>query len=519
MLESFGYFVSALGQYFDPSILVHVAWATLLGIVIGMLPGLTATMGVALMTTLTYKMDASSAIIILICMYVGAIYGGSRSAILLNIPGTPANAATALDGHPLAKKGLAGKAMGIATTGSFLGSLIGMVFLALFAPILAEYALEFGAFEFFWLAVFGIVISGNLTAFDDPLKGWVAGFLGLSLAMVGQEGIHAYGRFTFGTTELLSGFDLIPALVGAFGFAEVLTVMLLPRAEMVKSAVDSVIPKFRDIARYWRTIPRSGVIGTFIGIIPGVGEDIGAWVSYAAARRKSKERDEFGKGSIEGLMAAETGNSAAAPGALIPVLTLGIPGSAPAAVLLAAMVLHGVRPGPMIMIETPAFIPSVVAMVLVASMAMLIFGIAITKPLMFVLSIPRERLMPVVFVLCVIGPYAITNRLFDIWVMLGFGTLGFILRQMNYPMAPLVLGIVLGPILDKSFRRGLTLTGGDLEPFFVRPISAVICLLTVLTVLLSIGRVRRALGIAKMKITPRRLRRGNAKGDGSGDEP
>jgi putative tricarboxylic transport membrane protein len=317
----------------------------------------------------------------------------------------------------------------------------------------------------------------------------------------------------------LSGFDLIPALVGAFGFAEVLTVMLLPRAEMVKSAVDSVIPKFRDIARYWRTIPRSGVIGTFIGIIPGVGEDIGAWVSYAAARRKSKERDEFGKGSIEGLMAAETGNSAAAPGALIPVLTLGIPGSAPAAVLLAAMVLHGVRPGPMIMIETPAFIPSVVAMVLVASMAMLIFGIAITKPLMFVLSIPRERLMPVVFVLCVIGPYAITNRLFDIWVMLGFGTLGFILRQMNYPMAPLVLGIVLGPILDKSFRRGLTLTGGDLEPFFVRPISAVICLLTVFTVLLSIGRVRRALGIAKMKITPKRLRRGNAKGDEPGDAP
>jgi putative tricarboxylic transport membrane protein len=507
MLDSLGHFITAIGHFASPGILFHIAWATLLGIVIGMLPGLTATMGVALMTTLTYKMDADSAILILICMYIGAIYGGSRSAILLNIPGTPANAATSLDGFPLAKQGLAGKAMGIATTGSFLGSVIGMVFLALFAPVLAEYALDFGAFEFFWLAVFGIVISGNLTAFDDPLKGWIAGFLGLSLAMVGQEGIHAYGRFTFGSTELLSGFDLIPALVGAFGFAEILTVMHQTRGEVVKSALDSVIPKLSELARYWRTVIRSGIIGTFIGIIPGVGEDIGAWVSYAAARRASKERAKFGKGSVEGLMAAETGNNAAAPGALIPVLTLAIPGSAPAAVLLAAMTLHGVQPGPMITIESPGFIPEVVAMVLMASAAMLIFGLAITKPLIAVLAIPRERLMPCVFVLCVIGPYAITNRLFDIWVMLGFGILGFVLRRMSYPMAPLVLGIVLGPILDKSFRRGLTLTGGDLEPFFLRPISAVLCAVTVLTILLSLRRVRVWLGLVGQKVTPPRLRR------------
>lgn len=502
MLESLNHFLEAIWAYATWEILFHVTWSTLLGIVIGMLPGLTATMGVALMTTLTYKMAGDQAILILICMYVGAIYGGSRSAILLNIPGTPANAATALDGHPLAKQGLAGRAMGIATTGSFLGTLIGMVFLALFAPILADYALEFGAFEFFWLAVFGIVISGNLTAFGDPVKGWIAGFLGLSLAMVGQEGIHAYGRYTFGSTELLSGFDLIPVLVGAFGFAEILTVMHQRRARVVKSSVDRVIPRVGDVTRYWRTIPRSGIIGTGIGIIPGVGEDIGAWVAYAAARRKSKERDKFGKGSIEGLMAAETGNSAAAPGALIPVLTLAIPGSAPAAVLLAAMVLHGVRPGPMIMIDTPAFIPQVVAMVFLASVAMLVFGLMITRPLMKVLSVPRERLMPVVFVLCVIGPYAITNRIFDIWVMLGFGILGFALRQMNYPMAPLVLGIVLGPILDKSLRRALTLTGGDLEPFFTRPISAVICVLTLLVVLLSFGGVRRAVGRGLDALTP-----------------
>ncbi|HET6521171.1 MAG TPA: tripartite tricarboxylate transporter permease, partial [Geminicoccaceae bacterium] len=339
---------AALLGFMAPGDLFNVLWATLLGIVVGMLPGLTATLGVALMTTLTFKMAADQAILILICMYVGAIYGGSRSAILLNIPGTPASAATTLDGFPLARAGLAGRAMGIATSGSVIGSLIGIVFLATVAPVLADFALRFGAFEFFWLAVFGVVISGNLTALDDPLKGWIAGFLGLTVAMVGQEGIHAYPRFAYGSTDLAGGIGLLPALVGAFGFAEVLVVMKQPAAEVVRNMTDRVIPRLRDLTRYWRTIVRSGVIGTTMGIVPGVGEDMGAWVSYAAARRASRERERFGRGSIEGLMAAETGNNAAVPGAIIPVLTLAVPGSAPAAVLLAAMFIHGVRPGPLI---------------------------------------------------------------------------------------------------------------------------------------------------------------------------
>jgi putative tricarboxylic transport membrane protein len=212
-----------------------------------------------------------------------------------------------------------------------------MLCLAVFAPLLGSVALRFGAFEFFWLAVFGIVIAGHLTALADPLKGWIAGFLGLLVAMIGQEGIHAYERFSFGSRDLAGGLGLIPALVGAFGFAEILTVMKNPPIQVATSRVDSVVPRPGDVLRYWRTILRSGAIGTVIGIIPGVGEDIAAWVSYAAARRVSKERDRFGKGSVEGLMAAETGNNACVPGAIIPVLTLAIPGSAPAAVLLAAM--------------------------------------------------------------------------------------------------------------------------------------------------------------------------------------
>lgn len=299
-------------------------------------------------------------------------------------------------------------------------------------------------------------------------------------------------RFTFGFTEMQSGVNLIPAMVGAFGFSEVIAVMYEKRAQVIATTtrLRDVIPDLRHVFRYRRTIGRSGILGTVIGVIPGVGEDIGAWVSYAAARRKSKEKEKFGKGSVEGLIAAETGNSAAPPGALIPVLTLGIPGSAPAAVLLAAMVIHGVRPGPMIMIEFPSFVYEVVVMMLFAAVAILILGILLTPLLLKVLAIRRERLMPVVFVLCVIGSYAIQQRMFDVWVMVIFGVLGFGLRQMKYPMAPLVLGIVLGDIFDKSFRRSWVIHDGDILFYFSRPICIVLMAMCALTLIMSLKPTR-----------------------------
>ena len=345
MFEGLALFGSSIAGFLTPQSILWALGASFIGVVIGALPGLTATMGVALMTTLTLKMPSNLALLVLVCTYVGAIYGGSRSAILLNIPGTPASAASCLDGYALARQGRAGYAMGIATSGSVMGTLIGMFFLALFTPLLGNVALKFGAYEFFWLAAFGVVISGNLTG-TDPLKGWMAGFLGLFLAGIGQEGVYAFERFTFGNRDLAGGLSLVPALVGAFGFAELLLVMRERRPPVELSPVDSVVPKLADVFKYWRTIIRSGVIGTFIGIIPGVGEDSAAWTSYAAAKRASKEKELFGKGSVEGLMAAETGDNACVPGAIIPVLTLQVPGSAPAAVLMAAMLIHGVRPGP-----------------------------------------------------------------------------------------------------------------------------------------------------------------------------
>lgn len=487
-------FAAALWGLATLTTLFHVTWATLLGIFVGSLPGLTATMGVALLTTLTYTMDRDAAILVLLCMYVGAIYGGSRSAILLNIPGTPASAATALDGYPLAQQGRAGYAMGLATAGSALGTLIGIVLLVLLAPPLAEAALGFGSYEFFWLALFGIVISGQLTGGASALKGYISGILGLMVAMIGSDGIHSHIRLTGGWDQLNGGIGLIPAMVGAFGFAEVLTVMWQSVPQMAgRSSKGPSVPALIDLWRYRVTIVRSGIIGTLVGIIPGVGEDIGAWASYAAARRKSPERDQFGKGSTEGLTAAETGNSAVVPGALIPALTLAIPGSAPAAVLIAALFIHGIRPGPMIMIEAPTFIYSVAAMMVYATLAIGIFGIALTPLFIKVLKIPRAWLMPVVFVLCVIGPYALTQRIFDIWVMVAFGIIGFLLRQMKYPVAPLVLGIILGDLLDKSLRRGLILSDGDITAFFTRPLSLGFAVVIAFSIALSVGPVRRAI--------------------------
>ena len=470
--------------------ILYTLGATLLGILIGCMPGLSATLGIALMTTLTIKMAPNDAILVLICVYVGAIYGGSRTAILLNIPGTAANAAACLDGFALAQKGQAGRAMGIATTGSVAGSLFGVVCLALFTPSLGEVALSFGAFEFFWLGVFGVMMTGSLTG-SDPLKGWIMGFLGLFVAQIGQEGIHAFNRFTFGINDLAGGLSLIPCLIGAFGFAEILTVITAPTQKPVVNSVDSVLPRLADVVRYWRTILRSGVIGVYVGILPGVGEDMAAWSSYAAAKRASKEKELFGKGSIEGLIAAETGDNASIPGGIIPALALAIPGSAPAAVLMAAMIIHGVQPGPMLMVNQPQFVYDVVTMTLFATLAMLFFGLFMVRPLLRIIMIPRSIIMPVIFVLCTVGSYSLASRLFDVWTMLGTGLACFVLRKLNYPVAPFVLGLVLGDIVDKSLRRGLVLSDGSLLPFFTRPISAVIFAIVLLTVLMYVPAFNR----------------------------
>jgi putative tricarboxylic transport membrane protein len=476
-------------SFMDPMTLLYGLGGAFVGIVMGILPGLSATLAIALLTTLTIKLPANTAILVLICSYVGALYGGSRTAILLNIPGTAANAASCADGYALAKQGKAGYAIGIATSGAFVSTLLGVVCLALFTPLLAEVALSFGAFEFFWLALFGVTMSGSIVG-NDPLKGWLMGLLGLFLAQVGQEGLYAYDRFTFGWGELAGGFALIPALVGAFGLAEVLTTLADPIERKMIEMRDSVLPRWKEIIVYKWTVLRSGIIGVLTGLLPGVGEDAGAWVSYAAAKAVSKEPEMFGKGSIDGLMAAETGDMSSIPGHIIPSLALGIPGSAPSAVLMAAMIIHGVQPGPMLMIQHPHFIYEVVAMTTLASITILIFGLFGVRPLLHVLKVRRAILMPIVFVLCTVGAFATASRLFDVYAMLAIGIVAFFLRRRGYEMAPLVLGMVLGPLLDKSLRRGLVLSDGSLAPFFTRPISLAFAVVTIFTFLMYVPAFR-----------------------------
>lgn len=490
MLQGLGDLGAAYLSFMNGPSLLYGLGGAFVGIVMGILPGLSATLAIALLTTLTIKLQANDAILVLVCSYVGALYGGSRTAILLNIPGTAANAASCADGYALAKQGQAGRAIGIATSGAFVSTLLGVLCLALFTPLLAEVALSFGAFEFFWLALFGVTMSGSIVG-GDALKGWLMGLLGLLLAQVGQESLYAYDRFTFGWDELSGGISLIPALVGAFGLAEVLTTLADPVERKIIDLKDSVLPRWREIIVYRWTVLRSGIIGVVTGLLPGVGEDAGAWMSYAAAKAVSKEPEKFGKGSIDGLMAAETGDMSSIPGHIIPSLALGIPGSAPSAVLMSAMIIHGIQPGPMLMIQHPQFVYHVVAMTTLASFTILLFGLFGVRPLLHVLKVRRNILMPVVYVLCVVGAFATASRLFDVYAMIAIGIAAYFLRRRGYEMAPLVLGLVLGPLLDKSLRRGLVLSDGSLLPFFTRPISLVFAVVTIFTILLYVPAFKR----------------------------
>jgi putative tricarboxylic transport membrane protein len=353
----------------------------------------------------------------------------------------------------------------------------------------------------FWLAVFGVAICGNLTAPRDPIKGWISGILGILLAFCGMEAIQGHPRFTFGVLDLYSGFSLIPVMVGTYGMAEILLNLSSGQKKKVITEIGRVVPQLNRLLKHWFTIIRSGIIGIFIGLVPGVGESIAAYVSYDFSKRASKHPDEYGKGSEEGLIAAETANNACTGGALIPVLSLAIPGSAPAAVLLAALWLHNVRPGPLIMIESPNYIYEFSAMFFYASIAMLVLGLLIVKPLLKILQLKNALLMPIIFIFCIVGTYAINGRLFDITIMVIFGVIGFNMRKHDYPVAPLVLALILGPMVDENLRRGLILTNGDFLPFLKSPISIVLVIAIFFTLFGRTKPVRIALRFVFKPVT------------------
>ncbi len=479
---------SAAGGVFQGMNLIIVAGAVLLGLVVGAIPGLTGTMALALLINLTYKLPSDQAVAFMLGVYVGAVSGGLFSAIMLNIPGTPNAAATALDGFPLAKKGKGGKALFGGVMASCLGTILSCILMMIATPFLSSIALKFGKWEMFLLAIFGITICGNLSVDCPPLKGWLAGFIGFFVAMIGVENLYNSGRFIF-VPQLRSGVELIPALIGLFGIAEVLTVLQDRTPMEVNSDMGTILPSKEEFKQLMRPLIRSTLIGCGIGAIPGAGEDIAAWLSYSTGKSRSKNRDMFGKGSFEGLACSETANNACIPGAMIPMLTLAIPGSTQAAMFLAALNLHGIQPGPMLTVKSPSFMYTVGLTLIVAAIVMLGLALVLTKTMVKILQINRKILMPIIVSLTVVGAYASRTNMFDVKLMLVFGIIGFILRKLNYPLAPLTLGLILGGTADINFRQSLTMKGN----VFARTVGDIL-LVVVLYSLVS-GTIKTVKGV------------------------
>ena len=466
---------------FQPETLLYLFGATFLGIIVGVIPGLTATMAVSILLSFTYGLKGSNAIVVLVAIYLSVIYGGSRTAILLNIPGTPSSAATVLDGFPLAKKGEGGIAGIVVTTFSSLGGIFGLIVLAIATPIVARFALKFAYWEYFWLTMMGVLISASITTGDSPTyKGIISGFLGMLIACVGMDPIHGYSRMSFGSMNLMAGINLVPAMIGLFGMTEVYYAIKDPETHHVLepknrvSVISLMGNSFTFLLKHFKVYFQSSLIGTFIGILPGVGPDIASWVSYGTAKRSSKHTEEFGKGSWEGIIASETANSAATSGAFVPVLTLGIPGDAVTAVILGGIQMHGYRPGPTFFFENPNFVYFVVGVLFLVNIVMWFQGCYLSSIIAKVLKVRMEYIMPLIVVFCVVGSYTINLRKFDVIVMLIFGLIGIVMRKLKIPPAPMALGIILGSMGDLNFRRGMLAGGFSLHNFFVRPLSIIL---------------------------------------------
>ncbi|MBR7890113.1 tripartite tricarboxylate transporter permease [Marinomonas sp. A79] len=453
------------------------------GITLGAMPGLTATMGVAILLPFTFGMDSTAALVMLIGVYIGGIYGGSIAAILLNTPGTPASAASVLDGYTLTKNGQAARALSISAISSFSGGFISTVLLIMFAPILANFALRFNAPEYFALALFGLTIICSISG-SNLLKGLLAGTIGLLVSTVGLDPITSVPRFTFGIMDLYSGISIIPVLIGLFALSEALT-----QLESIVSEKKQALRNFslkmlsrKDLKDIAPTAIKSGVLGTVIGSVPGAGADISSFVCYNEAKRASKNPEEFGKGSIKGLSAAEAGNNGVTGGALVPLLTLGVPGDAVTAVLLGALVIQGLTPGPLLFTHNPEVVYNIFSSMLVANIVMLIVGLIGIRFFCKIIEIPRILMIPIIMFLSIIGAYSINNSMFDIGVAVFFGLLGFVLIKFRVPLSPILIAMILGPMAETNLRKSLLMYENSWSFLYDRPIALFFLVLTAFSI-------------------------------------
>lgn len=484
MAEAFGYFLIA---WSDPWLLFLTGAGTLSGIYVGAIPGLSVTMAASILISFTFKWDVNEALALISGVFFGGVYGGSRTAILLNIPGAPSAIATAIEGYPLAKRGEAGEAIGLTTVMSVFGGFIGIMALALFAPLISEFALMFQSRDYLLLGLIGILLVGTLSG-ESFAKGVFAGALGVLIGMVGLDPMTAEGRFTFNTITLMGGIPYVAAMIGFFGVAEALVQLHTLDVPAIKQKIDRIIPRFSDVKKYfWLAIRASG-IGTIIGALPGTGGDIAALLAYDDAKRSTKNPERpFGEGCREGLVAPEAANNAAVGGAYIPMLTLGIPGDAVTAVIIGALFIHGLRPGPLLLVETPHLFWFIVGSLTLANIFLLIFGLTGIRVFTKIVECPKAVLIPLIIILSAVGTYAIQNNPVDIYWMLLFGVVGYFMKTYGFQVGPVILGVILGPMMDSNYRRAMISARQDFGNFFwafvSNPITLVLTTAFVLMIL------------------------------------
>ncbi len=471
-----------LGPVFDlmvtPTSLALVVVGSFLGVMVGAIPGLTGAMLIALSLPLTFSMSGEHALVLLVSMYVGSISGGLITATLMRIPGTPASIMTTLDGYPMAQRGEAGRALGLGIGASFIGGMIAWGFLVTLAAPMAHWSLMFGPFEFFSLVLVSLVLIASVGD-SSPIVGLLSGFLGILAAMPGGSPATGVTRWTLGIHELDDGFKLLPVLIGLFAVNQVIRDCLMVEriTDRIGSNRQSVVLGPIRWQDHWVNLLRSSFIGTAIGILPGIGANIGSAMAYSAAKNASKTPELFGTGSEEGIVASESANNATIGGALIPLIAMGIPGSVIDAILLGALVIHGLQPGPLLMEQNPLSVHTIMVTLLLANLFVYALMRLTAVWIARLIEVPPWLLIPAVLTFCVIGSYALANRVFDVWVMLGFGVVGFVIERLRMPLAPFVIGFVLAPIGEEHLSAGLMQSDGSFLPLITGPISASFCLL------------------------------------------
>jgi TctA family transporter len=475
-------FAEALRLVLDPHVLLVCLASGVFGIFVGAMPGLTATMATALLVPVTFFMSPVAALGAIVTATAMAIFAGDIPAAMLRIPGTPASAAYTEESYAMARKGQLELNLGVNVIFSAIGGLFGVAVLILSAPLLAELALNFSSFEYFWLAALGLTCAVFI-ATRDPLKGMISLFLGLLIGTIGIDPAAGFPRFTFGTVELLQGVSFIPAMIGLFAIAEVLrgivatdtaAAVTLSRVGNIFAGVGAVLRRY-----WWPNMIRGSAVGTLIGALPGAGADIAAWVSYAVAKRFSKEPEKFGTGHVEGVVESTSSNNAAVGGAWIPALVFGIPGDSITAIVIGVLYMKNMNPGPSMFTENAHLIYAVFIIFILANLLMVPLGLIAVKMARHVLRVPRNVLLPVILMFCIVGSYAMTNSMYGVIVMLALGLFGWLLEENGFPIAPVILGLVLGEMFEHNFMTSMIKADGNLLAFFFRPIAATLGVMTI----------------------------------------